>query len=314
MNKKKILMLTLTVLVLMSGCLPATDGDSAKSTDSEELVSAGESQVLPAESSDECKTAEQVEVCFFDVGQGDCILISTPAGKHILIDSGTLESKDKVMGFLSNKGVKEIEYAFFTHPHADHIGAADEIINRLDVKNVYMPDAAATTMVFERLLEALESKESVNVVKAHAGKIIELDSLIFEILSPIKNDYYELNQFSIVIKMTHGENVFLFMGDATTENEEEMQNAGMELDADIIKVGHHGSAGSTSVDFLDAVTPKIAVISVGANNDYSHPADSIIEKLNDIKTYRTDIDGTIIVYSGGIHSLEVSSIKPDFSD
>ncbi|HAN22147.1 MAG: hypothetical protein A2Y15_07820 [Clostridiales bacterium GWF2_36_10] len=242
---------------------------------------------------------ELLKVYFLDVGQGDCILITTPNGKNILIDSGQLSTKEKVMTFLSEKGITEIEYAFFTHPHEDHIGAADVIINNIDVKNVYMPNVVATTQVYERLLTALEENDSVNVVQAKAGQKLTLDGVFIEILSPILDSYNEMNEYSIIMKITYRKNKFLFMGDAHTTNEADLIEAKIIVDADVLKIGHHGSNSSTSIELLDAVTPDIAIISCGANNKYGHPHTGTIEKLTGITTYRTDINGTIYISCDG---------------
>lgn len=310
MKSRKIASLVLSlvmVMSLLSGCIFTVENtssdDSNLSISELSALSQSESSIVSIAESEE--TSTWVEVCFIDVGQGDCILINIPGGKHVLIDSGTVESKTEVLRFLENKDVTELEYAFFTHPHADHIGAADEIINTIAIKNVYLPNATTTTQVYERMLTALEAKENINVVQAKAGQSIAIDEITFDILSPIKESYSDINQYSIVIKMTYGETVILFMGDATIENEAALLKAGYDLDADVLKVGHHGSAGSTSVEFLDAVTPDMAIISVGAENDYGHPEDSTLDLLDDIHTYRTDTDGTILVYTDGTEIFKV---------
>jgi len=246
-----------------------------------------------------------LRISFIDVGQGDCILIKTAEGNNILIDSGSLESKDKVLNYLEFENVDEIEYAFFTHPHADHIGAADEILKSIEIKNVYIPNAVTTTQVYNRMLDELEKHESV--VQAKSGQKISFDGIEIDILSPIKDEYNDLNKYSIVMKLTYGKNSFLLTGDATSENEVEMLEKGLDLKADILKIGHHGSNTSTSSEFLTAVAPEVAVISCGVNNRYGHPHQETLEKLKDIDTYRTDQGGTIIVYC----SLEDYVIKTE---
>jgi len=312
LKSRKILILVL-VFTLITALLPsciftAVEGNSSAVV----TVETVSSNVL--NSTDEINSSistvsnePHLEVCFLDVGQADCILITTPEGKYILIDSGDLGTKDEVKNFLTQKGVKEIEYAFFTHPHADHIGAADVIIKNFIIKNVYMPNATATTQVYARLLDALEENESVNVVQALAGQNITLDDLSIEILSPSRESYDEMNLYSITIRITYGENEFLFMGDAEILNEEDMLKSGVNLDADVLKVGHHGSSSSTSIDFLTAVSPDIAVISCGVDNDYGHPASSTLEKLIGITTYRTDTNGTITLNSDGTEISVITS-------
>lgn len=310
MKNKKILILT-TIIILITALLPSciltqyNENSSISSYTSNNYTSTDE---ISDNSSSMCINTEgMLEVCFFDVGQGDCMLITSPNGKYILIDSGSTDSKDEVMTFLTEKGVNEIEYAFFTHPHEDHIGAADEIIENIVVKNVYMPDVSTTTQVFNRLLNALEKNKSVNVVQAKAGQKLTLDDIYIEILSPISEKYDEINEYSIIIKITYGNKKFLFTGDAEIPNEKELLENKIDIDADVLKIGHHGSNSSSSIEFLDAVSPKIAVICCGTANRYGHPHKETLEKLLGITTLRTDINGTIYIYCDGTKLFTITS-------
>ena len=304
LKRAKITALLLALLLALA-LIPSCGGDQGLESsvaDAYSRVEYDESS-MEAEASIVSETSETagglLEVYFLDVGQGDCIFIATPSGGYMLIDSGTLQSKEYVLSFLREKGVEELEYLFLTHPHADHIGGADDIIKSFTVKKVYMPNAVTTTQVYERLLDALEENKDVNVIRALAGQHIVYDGLSLEIISPKKDSYSNLNLYSIVLRMTYGEKSFLFTGDAEIPNEREMLDAEDILAAHVLKIGHHGSLSSTSAEFLAAVAPEIAVICCGAGNSYGHPHAQTIEKLNSITVYRTDLNGTITVFCDG---------------
>lgn len=242
----------------------------------------------------------QLSVHFIDVGQGDCELLSTSEGT-VLIDSGTTESQYELSSYLS-QNVTEIDYLILTHPHEDHIGGAAQVIRDISVKNVIMPDAVSDSAAFERLLDAMEEKSITGIV-AEAGDEYTLGDLKLTLLSPISEEYDDTNNYSIVLRADYGEDSFLFTGDAETLVENELlENYPVSaLDCDVLKVGHHGSNTSSSEKFLDAVTPDIAVIGVGKDNDYGHPKENILERLNKYcsRILRTDTDGTVILTSEG---------------
>lgn len=154
-----------------------------------------------------------------DVGQGDGLLLRMPTGEFVLVDSGVNTNKNAVTDFLHEKGVEEIEYAIFTHPHADHIGAAADVVRNFRVKNVYMPDVTHTSKTYLDLLDALEADESVAVRRAIAGESFSIGEVTFDILSPIEEKYSDLNLYSVVLRATYGEKRFLLMGDAEQPNE-----------------------------------------------------------------------------------------------
>lgn len=240
-------------------------------------------------------------VNFIDVGQGDGILIRTPDDKFILVDCGPAEAEQSFINFLKSQSVREFEYVFFTHPHADHIGNAVKVLQEFKVKNVYMPNATTTTKTFTNLLNELDKRKDIKVTEAKAGQKITVGDVKIDILSPSKDKYSDLNEYSIVFKLTYKEKSILFTGDAYIENEKEMIAAGYDLKADILKVGHHGSDSSTSTEFLNAVKPKYAVISCGVDNSFGHPHKSTRENITNAgaKLYRTDEDGTITLYTNG---------------
>ncbi len=244
-------------------------------------------------------------VYFFDVGQADCSLVLLPDGKNMVIDAGNNSDGLLIADFLRNKGIETIDYLVLTHPHEDHLGGADVLINSFGLGEVYMPkikdSLVPTTKTYEEVLDALVEKQ-VKVNAAQNGmKIIENNNLSVVCFSPFK-EYSELNNYSIVVRLDYGETSFLLTGDAEAMNEKEMLNAGCDLDTDILKVGHHGSNYSTTTDFLRAVTPEYAVISVGEGNRYRHPDTKIVDRLYNYNTktvYRTDLNGTVIAETDG---------------
>jgi len=244
----------------------------------------------------------EVQFHFIDVGQGDAALIRTEKG-DILIDAGTNSSEDQLKAYLDKLGVTELEYAVFTHPHEDHIGGADMILNTYTVKRVILPDKEHDSKTFERMLDAIEA-EKCEVIMATPDKTFKVGELTCTILAPMGTAYTELNNYSVVIRAEYGETSVLFTGDAETLSEEEMLERYRfknTLDCDILKAGHHGSDTSSSQAFLDAVTPVYAVISVGEGNTYDHPKQEILSRYETMKitVHRTDKEGDIVFTSTG---------------
>ncbi len=244
-----------------------------------------------------------IQIHFLDVGQGDSILITSDDGV-ILIDSSlknTSVTKD-ICDYIQELGIKEIDYFILTHPHADHIGGAPTIINTFEIKNIIMPDCAATTKIFEETLDAIEER-NVNLLEAVSGDEYSINSLKFKILAPNSDSYSETNDYSVVIRLSFGEASAIFTGDAEELSEKEILSrySAKELKSDLLKVGHHGSSSSSSIAFLRAISPKYAVMSLGKDNSYGHPHKEIINRLEDmdITYFRTDIDGTVVFSCDG---------------
>lgn len=240
-----------------------------------------------------------MEVHFIDVGQGDSILVKTDS-EAMLIDAGDNDSGTLVTDYLKDQGITELNYIIGTHPHADHIGGLDTVLNSISVDTVIFPSVSHTTDTFEDVLEALEKKH-LSITKAAVGSRYSLGSAVFTIVAPNSPTYDEINNYSVGIKLTFGDTSFLMTGDAQRLSEDEMLANGIDLSADVLKLGHHGSADSTGAEFLEAVNPSYAVISVGKYNVYRHPNTQTIQELlkQNIEVYRTDEQGTIVFTSDG---------------
>lgn len=266
----------------------------------------GEASEVPGEMVEEISGEIQGELIveFIDVGQGDSILIISPDGKAMLIDAGDRGNYSTISQRLKHHKVDTIHALVATHPHADHIGSMSEVISGFEIEEIYMPDVTHTTKTFENMLLAIQAKGlGINTVKA-GDKIPFGEYVQTKVVAPVGSPS-ELNDYSIVLHMTFGDNRFLFAGDSESGMESKITD---DIQADVLKVGHHGSSTSTGKGFLAKVKPKHSVISVGAGNKYDHPANDTLIKLQDSgsKVYRTDEAGTITVRSDG-KEIKVSS-------
>ena len=248
---------------------------------------------------------EDLSVHYIDVGQADSILIERNQ-EYMLIDGGNNVDGPLLVDYFKDLGITSFKYLVATHPHEDHIGGLDDVIDNFDIGTIYMPDVITTSKTFEDLLDSIENKNLTFNVPV-IGSSFKLGDSDFTVIYT-GMDTSDLNNTSIVLRMVYGNTSFLFTGDATDVTEEKIIN--QNIQTDVLKVGHHGSKYSTTDKFLAKVNPKYAVISVGSDNKYGHPASSTINKLNsaNIETYRTDQDGTVIAESDG-NDIKFSTVK-----
>ena len=255
----------------------------------------------------DAKVNENFSVSFIDVGQADSVLIRN-GNYNMLIDAGNNEDGEKLVNYFKSLGIEEFTYVFATHPHEDHIGGMDDIINNFKIDNYYMSNKLSTTKTFMDVLDALD-RRNLKYTVPNKGDTLKLGDANIKVIYP-GDDKSNINDSSIVLKITYGKNSFLLTGDATSNVERKIYNE--DIKSDVLKVAHHGSSYSSTDVFLDKVKPYYAVISVGKNNIYNHPSNKTLEKLNkrNIKVYRTDLDGTIVFISDG-ENLSVKALKTD---
>ena len=258
----------------------------------------------PSISSDEetpfVASEKQLVAHFLDVGQADANVIELPNGELMLIDAGLSGSSEEIIQYIQDLGYDEIDYVVATHPHADHIGGMAEVIDAFQIGNIYMPRAVSTSKTYENLLEVIQDKGLTIKTGKIGVKVLEEEDLSIEMFAPVGDDYSNLNNYSIVLKIIYGDVSFLYTGDAEEENLEKITG---DIEADVLKVGHHGSDTSTSKDFLEKVQPEYAIISVGEGNSYGHPASSTIELLKEYTNhiYLTNENGTVVVSTDGVN-------------
>lgn len=243
-----------------------------------------------------------ITVHVIDVGQGESILVKSDGG-NVLIDAGENDQGSVVMDYLKSQGVNTIDYFVGTHPHSDHIGGMDDIIENMEVKEVIMPDIPdsliPTTKTFEDVLQAAEDQH-LSITVMEPGDTFSVGEARFLVLAPLE-EYDDLNDVSLVLKMTYGERSFLFTGDAEAISEKDMLASGEDLSAQVLVAGHHGSSTSSGAAFLDAVNPAYVAISCGMGNSYGHPHEETLQRLQtrQIQVNRTDQEGSIVYLTDG---------------
>lgn len=231
-----------------------------------------------------------LRVYYLDVGQGDSILVHNN-GQTMLIDASTNEMESTVVDYLNRLGIKKIDYLVGTHPHEDHIGGLDNVINNFEIGKIYMPKASANTKSFEDVLDAV-SKKKLKISTPKKGDTFTVGNANCEIMY-VGTNTEDLNETSIVIKMDFNGVSYLFTGDANYN----VENSREWPQIDILKVGHHGSSSSSTMKFLNQIKPKVAIISCGKNNDYGHPHQKAVSRIEKVgaKIYRTDENQTILI-------------------
>lgn len=299
MSKKKINKILNTIIILLLVLISITY-TKKELVDNKENTNEKAVSIL--------KTNSNLEVYYFDVGQADSILIREN-DNNILIDAGNNEDGEKLVNYLKNDlNIEKFNMVVGTHPHEDHIGGLDNVIDSFDIDTILMPNATSTSKTFENVLDSIEKKD-YKITVPKINEEFNYNNINIKVLYT-GTDEKDLNNTSIVLKLTYQNNKFLFMGDATSKEEKKLLNE--DIKSDVLKIGHHGSEYSTTKNFLDKVNPQYAIIEVGKNNTYKHPKEITLDKLNkkNIKIYRTDIDGTIKVVSDG-NNLKFETLRTD---
>ncbi|MCM1298136.1 MAG: MBL fold metallo-hydrolase [Firmicutes bacterium] len=258
-------------------------------------------------SADTEETEEAAAVHFIDVGQGDCQLIRSN-GSSALIDCGEKDRFSDVIAYLKAQKTERLDYVIVTHPHSDHAGGMSYILDEFDIGTVIMPDIPddliPITSTYTRLLKSIE-RNNISLEYAKAGTEYSLGKGTLKLLSPV-NSYDNLNNYSVTVRFDYINASFLFTGDIEAEAETDIIDSGARLNADVLKVAHHGSYTSSQQEFLNAAAPKYAVIEVGSPNDYGHPNEKTLSRLENmnVEIYRTDLHGsTVFVTDGEKYSI-----------
>ena len=295
--KKQLTKALLVLIILVAGYFYTTYFDNKNITKD---VTTNVKQTINESSSN-------LKIYFVDVGQADCILINDN-NEYSLIDAGNNEDGEKIVKYFKDLGITKFKYVFGTRAHEDHIGGMDNIIENFQIEHFYMPDTITTTRTFEEVLDALEEK-NIAFETPEEDENLTFSDTVFKVLH-VGKDKRDLNDTSIVLKLTYKNTSYLFMGDATSSVEKDILDK--DIKSDVLKVGHHGSQYSSTISFLKKASPKYAIIEVGKNNSYNHPKEVTLKKLEDLgtKIYRTDEDGTIILTSDG-ENMSFETVKTD---
>lgn len=251
--------------------------------------------------------AGTLTVTWLDVGQGDAAVIQC-GGQSMLIDGGKPEKSSYIYAWLQQHGLSYLDVIVATHVDADHIGGLSGALNYASVGTAYCPVTTGTTETFQSFVKYL-AQRGKQITVPTAGETFALGGAQVQILGPLHRAE-DSNDNSIVLKVSFGATSFLFTGDAERAEEQDLLNAGVNLQSTVLKVGHHGSDTSTSYPFLRAVAPQYAVISVGAGNSYGHPTEAVLSRLRDagVTTFRTDMQGEITAVSDG-QTINFSTAK-----
>lgn len=261
---------------------------------SENTASAHAAKLVPEDS-------DSLLLYIIDTGNSDSMVLRSPDGHSVLIDAGESDDAQYILDTLSALGIRKLDAVVATHPHADHIGSMVAILKQIPADVVYMTDFAASTQTYEDMLDAIEAS-GIPTVDINSGDTFDIGAVHFTALNPQDRIYDDANNSSIVLLAEYGDTRFLFEGDAEDEAISDMLAQYSELlDADVLKVGHHGSRNATTSEFLKAVTPETAIITCGEENDYGHPHQETLDLLGSmgVTTLRTDQDGDIAIFSDG---------------
>lgn len=292
-NRRKRLFSVLVLVLLCAACLFYMQPEEARREILRVPALAEKQERIRKDSSGE----PGLKVHFIDVGQGDATLFESD-GHFMLVDAGEEEQAARVIAYLHSQGVDRLDYIIGTHPHSDHIGALDDVAENFSVGAAILSPVSYDTWSYRHLNDVLAG-EDIPREEPAPGTQYSLGKAAFTILAPNRDYGDAVNDWSVAVRMVYGDTAFVLTGDAQEAAEEDMCQNGLELRADVLKLGHHGSSTSTTWDFFDAVSPEAVVISCGQGNDYGYPHKRTMEKTEGLSVYRTDEQGTVVAESDG---------------
>ena len=289
----------LLILLLLAGCTgntqPVYESSPAPTIPAATIIA---TEATPTQAPTE-PPLEGLTVHFIDVGQADCALLECD-GEYAIIDAGYPERADKVVEYMAGLGVEALDLLVATHPHGDHIGGLPTVLDAYPVETVWSSELPFSND-YTRSFQNAVALRRVPLTVSEIGDVFELGDATITVIGPVRMDYEDVNNISLVLMVQYGDIRFLFTGDMERDAEEELLDSGADVKADVLKVGHHGSYTSTSYRFLYEVEPTYAVICVGGNNEYGHPHDEPMSRLQDadVTIYRTDKMYDIVAVTDG---------------
>lgn len=314
----------LILILFLLGCAPETnDTDQPTNEESEQITTTVESDsgslseqvieeiepIIPAPSE---KELDELAVHYINAGQADATLLTfSDEGEDfaILLDAGNWNAND-VVRYLHGQQIKHLDVVVGTHPHADHIGQIDKIIEQMEVDEVWLSGDTANSKVFNRLLDTIE-RDDIGYYEPRAGDVFDVGPMEIEVFNPTELTG-NVHEGSVSMKMVYGDISFLFTGDAEAKTEQKMVDSGVDLKANFLQLGHHGSKTSTTTSFLEAVDPEVAIISAGKDSQYGHPNEEVVSRVADkgIEIYETSVQGSIVVVTDG-KTYTIAAVKSD---
>lgn len=264
-----------------------------------------------------CQATDEgiLEVHFLDAGQGDSILVRSE-DKNMLIDAGTNEDEEMVVSYLKKLGIEHLDYIIATHPHIDHIGGMDAVMEKFSVGICFMPQETYNSESYHAVMEVMKEKK-IKTRTPEFQENYEIGSGRFVFITPDSDKQYEdVNDSSLGIRLTNGKHSFLLCGDISTFLEKQILDSGISIRSDVMKLNHHGSSDSNSWNFIKEVSPSYVVVTCGRRNEFGHPHEKVMKRIKKIGAgiFRTDRQGTIVFFSDGERLVSIPEPEEEWEE